>query len=494
MWYVLVAGAALLVGAAWAVSSPVGSSPDDDFHLTNAWCPPPLESSGCEVLSLPGGAVGVLVPRLVAEPQECYAFEPFVSAACQPDQRPDDLVVSDRVNEAYPGPYYRIMHLFVGPDVGRSVLVMRMVNVAVAVGLLAGLVLLGAPAQRRLLTYACLAGVVPLGLFVIASVNPTSWALAGITTAWFATHLLVTTSTHRGVLIASVLFSLGAALAIVSRGDAAAFVGLVTVAALLPHGRNALSRPARLTLPVIAGAIGLVVFASTSQSGVVTSGLGDRFSDRSSTSVLASNVVEMPAYLAGLFGYPYGGDIGGLGWLDTEMPAITVVAASAVAIGLLFAGLATMTPWKGTAYALLAGVMVGLPLLVLQLSLNVVGENVQPRYVLPLLPALIGTAVLGRIPTHSLSMRGGQTVVAFVLLVAAHAAALQANIRRYVTGAETGGINLNENIEWWWPGLPSPMITWIVGSLAFAVVAAALFFVEDRRPTEITQPGQGHGG
>ena len=54
--------------------------------------------------------------------------------------------------------------------------------------------------------------------------------------------------------------------------------------------------------------------------------------------------------------------------------------------------------------------------------------------------------------------------------------------------------NLNENIEWWWPGLPSPMITWIVGSLAFAVVAAALFFVEDRRPTEITQPGQGHGG
>ena len=29
-------------GVAWAVSSPIGASPDDDYHLGSIWCTPPL--------------------------------------------------------------------------------------------------------------------------------------------------------------------------------------------------------------------------------------------------------------------------------------------------------------------------------------------------------------------------------------------------------------------------------------------------------------------
>ena len=38
-----------LFGTAWAWSSAIGSSPDDDYHLASAWCPPPLDSSGCTI-------------------------------------------------------------------------------------------------------------------------------------------------------------------------------------------------------------------------------------------------------------------------------------------------------------------------------------------------------------------------------------------------------------------------------------------------------------
>lgn len=32
----------LLTGLGWAVSSPVESSPDEDFHLGSIWCPRPV--------------------------------------------------------------------------------------------------------------------------------------------------------------------------------------------------------------------------------------------------------------------------------------------------------------------------------------------------------------------------------------------------------------------------------------------------------------------
>ena len=41
--------AAAVAGLAWAISSPIGSSPDEDYHLASIWCPPPVESSGCRV-------------------------------------------------------------------------------------------------------------------------------------------------------------------------------------------------------------------------------------------------------------------------------------------------------------------------------------------------------------------------------------------------------------------------------------------------------------
>src|SRR5665647_789409 len=86
--------AAAVAGLAWAISSPIGSSPDEDYHLASIGCPPPVESSGCRVQTDAQGTTTVaLNARVVAAPA-CYAFHPDTSAACI-WAIPADMTVND---------------------------------------------------------------------------------------------------------------------------------------------------------------------------------------------------------------------------------------------------------------------------------------------------------------------------------------------------------------------------------------------------------------
>ena len=65
---------ALLAGGAWALASPLGASPDDDFHQASIWCPSPLNTSGCQLVVDSDGAIkGAYVPQPVAL-SVCYAL------------------------------------------------------------------------------------------------------------------------------------------------------------------------------------------------------------------------------------------------------------------------------------------------------------------------------------------------------------------------------------------------------------------------------------
>jgi hypothetical protein len=47
-------------------------------------------------------------------------------------------------------------------------------------------------------------------------------------------------------------------------------------------------------------------------------------------------------------------------------------------------------------------------------------------------------------------------------------------MRRFITGIDVMGWNLNEGIEWWWQGFISPMAVLIIGSLSFALLALVI--------------------
>jgi hypothetical protein len=110
-----------------------------------------------------------------------------------------------------------------------------------------------------------------------------------------------------------------------------------------------------------------------------------------------------------------------------------------------------------------------IPLYLLQLGGFQAGEQVQPRYLVPLMMVFLGTMLL---TSRGTPLLGDTRALWFVIvaLSVANAIALHTNIRRYTTGVRVQGFNLDSPREWWWPFFPeflSPNVVWVIGTLAF---------------------------
>jgi hypothetical protein len=183
--------------------------------------------------------------------------------------------------------------------------------------------------------------------------------------------------------------------------------------------------------------------------------------------LLASNLLNQPALWSGALGD------WALGWLDTSMPAIVPAATVACFVAVCFLGLARMTVRKAIAVTAVAGVLVALPLYVLQVGGDVVGDQVQPRYLLPLIVLFAGVLLLTT-PNRPIVLTRAQRVTVIVALSASQFVALHLNIRRYATGIDQSGPNLDAGVEWWWQGPIGPNAVWILGSIAYGLLVTIL--------------------
>nr|NLI51417.1 DUF2142 domain-containing protein [Propionibacterium sp.] len=461
---IAVAAAALVVGVAWSFASPPVSSPDEDYHLGSIWCPPPAEESGCRMGTVDGKPV-VWVPEVMAQ-RPCYVGRLGDSAACQDELSATELVPSIRFDQGdYPGQYYRIMHAFVGPDLDRSVLTMRVVNVVVAVLLVGAALVLAQPHAGRAATYALFAGLVPTGVFIVASVNPSSWAFVGLTTLWIALNSLAQASGTALRVANGALAVSGAVLASVARGDTGPFVAVIVLALGLLHVRR---RPDRgwLAVAAITLAVGAWSYLGSGQAGVaptVTDVEGRNFGE-----VLAHNLVEILQVPAGILGV---GPWGALGWLEIPMPTSVHVPTISLAGMLLFQGLRRLDRRKALALAVVAGALLALPFYMLMRNLEIAG--IQPRYVMSLLPLLFALCLLHPGAVAAYRFTRAQAVLAWVMVTTAHSVALLTTLRRYVTGLD-GSYLLGRGGEWWWSSGPSPLAWWLAGSAAYGLAALTL--------------------
>src|SRR5690606_8025778 len=115
----------------------------------------------------------------------CFAFHSQVSASCQASiEDPAKLRETKRGNfdGLYPPVFFAVTSVFVGPDAERSVLLMRLFNTLLYVGLVGAVALLSAPRMRRSVLVGAVVTSVPFGVFLIPSINPSSWALLSATT------------------------------------------------------------------------------------------------------------------------------------------------------------------------------------------------------------------------------------------------------------------------------------------------------------------------
>lgn len=469
---------ALLTLTAWVFASPVGAGPDDDFHLVSSWCAGPTAAETC----LPTDTERERLVPAALDDIECFAYDPTQSAACQGQDWSwsiDELVQSERGNfiGAYPPIYYAVTGVLTGADIQASAIAMRLLTVLLFVGLTVALWLLlprhlGAP-----LVWGWLVTTVPLGIFLLGTNNPSAWAMIGVGSSWLALLGWFEAQGRRKLALGA-LFVLSVLIAAGARGDAALYAGLgiVLVLVLTVARSRVIVRDA--VLPIVMGLVAFAFFLSSRQTQVGLSGFSGG-SNTSTSGILADPGAPEAALTGfGLFAYNllnvpflWTGTLGdwALGWLDTSMPALVSAAAVAVFVAVGFTGIGVMWRRKALVLAGLVIVLVALPVYVLQAGSDVVGEQVQPRYLLPLIVMLGGMLVLAR-PAQALTFTMAQRFAIVAALAGAHFVALHLNIRRYVTGIDAAGVNLDDGAEWWWAGPVGPNAVWLLGSLAYALL------------------------
>jgi hypothetical protein len=143
-----------------------------------------------------------------------------------------------------------------------------------------------------------------------------------------------------------------------------------------------------------------------------------------------------------------------------------------------------MTVRKTIVVAAVVGILLAIPLYVLQSGGDVVGDQVQPRYLLPLVVLLAGLLLLTT-PSRPIVLTLAQRVTIIVALSGSQFIALHLNLRRYVTGIDQSGPNLDAGVEWWWQGPIGPNAVWLLGSLAYTLLVAILV-TRIAQPTAVT--------
>ncbi|MFF1571806.1 DUF2142 domain-containing protein [Leifsonia sp. NPDC058292] len=475
---------ALIALITWAVATPVGSSPDDDYHLASAWCALGDRPGLCE--AVPGHPEERALPKGVAQVL-CNSEYPTQLVKCDvdPDQAPTALIPTERGNFAgtYPPVFYTVMGVFASSQYAVSAIVMRIVNAVLFVGLTSLLYLFLNPSRRRTLLWMWTIGVVPLGLSLLSSNNPSSWAIIAGGSLWLAALGWFESSGKRaiGLGILTVVFTIMGAGA---RADSAIYAILGLAVACILAVRRARVFWLKAILPAALVIVAALFYFGANQS-VGSSGLSgshEAVAGMTTAQYLWDYVLELPQLWAGSLGtWP-------IGWLDIPMPALVSVAAVGVFGAFAFAGLRSASWRKLIALAFALVMMFAVPAWVLFKGSATVGQEVQPRYVLPLLLMFAGIALIevGR----RISFTRVQIVVATVALGMAGAAALHVTIRRYVTGLQVTDINLNSGAQWWWGGPVSPMLVWLIGSAAFAAaVFFALWCARDSSADRTIEPG-----
>lgn len=449
----------------WAFASPVGSSPDEDYHLVSIWCATD-DATAC--VQVPGSGKAT-VPKALVD-AACFAYDSTISGACQRELdftgTPDTTTTRGNFFGGYPPIFYTALSQFVGPDIQVSVLLMRVFVSLLFTALATALFLLLPAARRPTLVWSWIVTTVPLGLFVLSSINPSAWAIAGVGFGWLALAGFLESSGRRKIGL-GVLFGLSVIMATGSRGDASLYMVLAIVATLILQAR----RTRRFALDAILPAAGILfcvlMFRVSRPTEALTQGI-EPGSPLAALGRVLPTMSEVPSIWMGAFGKGWG-----LGWLDTAMPAVVWMATLLCFLGAgIVAG--ARSDLRKT-LVLLGGFLVLLlmPTAVLVAAGQPVGANLQPRYLLPLIVLFAG--VLFWAPEgREIRFGRAQRVVVIVALGMAQAVSLFLQLARYVSGFDNLSPLLDSRIEWWWNSGISPMTVWVLGSLAYAGLVVIL--------------------
>jgi hypothetical protein len=472
IWVVVSVISIVFALGSWAVSSPIGSSPDDDYHLASIWCGQGEREDLCEKGSMPGE---VVVRDTLKTNSFCFASQPMESGFCETG---DESSATTRSNGGENPPiFYWVTSWFASNDLISSVIGIRVFNSVLLVGLSTLIIVLLPRYLRRVPVIGLVASAVPLNMFIIPSTNPSSWGITAILLSFAS--LLGFVHTHDKVrkTVFGVLSAVSMVMAAGSRPDSAFYVlitlGLIVVLTLSEKVLTIKNVSMALFVFLIAG----FFFLSSGNTSATLSGAPGGGLTQPTLGGTVRNLLNLPDLWVGAFG------TWGLGWLDTPLPSSVWAVTFGVFFSLVFSSIRYFDRLQALATSLVFAALILVPMAALHASGLLVGQFIQPRYLLPLLGLLLAVALYRKSEFGGIQLSRGQFWLIGFGLSVAHTIALHTNLRRYLTGLDENQVSLNFEIEWWWVVRPSdnsifwfsPNYVWVFGSIAFIVFLISLW-------------------
>ena len=443
-----------LILLGWAVGSPPGSSPDEDIHLTSAWCYSKYQGATCET-----------VPLRLVEIGKCYFKDPETISTCE-KSIPKYEVSPERIYND--NSYYNFLANFVSLEsIDKSTIQIRLVNSFLSAISILFLVLLTSRLIYLPIMISWLVVNIPLGFFILSSVNPSSWIYIFSFLFLPLTYRIFTEKNQIYLFITKFLILvLSCLLALNARPDTLLFATIFGTTLLPVFFSSKIKKPGiRIAIYLSTLFISTYLMLSIwSRSNLVNF----RESKISSWEIITS----LPSITTGVFGG------WGLGSLETTMPPVTYVGSFVIVLALLFYGLRFINLPEAVSIFLIGLFAFIVPFFVLLRSNLRVGEWYQPRYILPIFYVLIGLSLI--VIFRSFHEKSLLIIINFVFFLSSitFTFALHTFYRRYVAGLDNFNLFFEKTNSWWWefPIFPNPF-----GFFTFTVISYLVFWITLKR-------------
>ena len=448
--------AMFLLFATWAISSPVGSSNDETFHLASMWCSGQGDSD-CQV------------PKFIAA-APCFSEKPSWTPSCRWSS--DEKLVSTTrftpLNGEIRLVYYRFGGLIFNDHLESSVIRLRIINSFIAILMFGAAMFLGWGRLSRAFLIAFCATAVPLGLFLIPSVNPQSWLYIGSFSSWVLIWLALTEENKQRRIWVFIFSLFAVSLTVTSRADGPLILSVITISVSVLAWKEKKLLQRRL-IPAIIGGLILLIWKNSQIVGALKNSLVEKGSGFFSPYYTMHNLPRMIEFYFGDFATRIGDS-------DTGMPPLVVLGALFIFVVWLMWALRSVGRPRGFVAFGLLSILIFVPVLVLNNAAYQIGGLFLPRYMWPFLFGFV--FVLGsnnRDKLNRLSL--GEAALIVVAFVPCATAAQFVLVKRYTVSASSTSWDLNADKLWWWSSGPSPLSTVLIGGISATLMILGVIYL-----------------
>ncbi len=465
----LAAGALLLTLLSWAFASPLGSTSDEWFHLGSIWCANGVDGSDCLDFNEPApDSNGYYTGVAAIEDGSCFLDNAAENVRCETAA----AVPYPSNFDLYPSSFYKIMNFFVTSHPTLSVLAMRLVNGLIAVALFVGVLMLSNYRERMAWLTGYIFTLLPMTIYLTASIHPSGWAITGTGTSWLFLHAAI--STHREQKKkrnwSIALWLISSLIVFASRYDAFMFV-LFSNFIVIVVAFKIIERFRSIYLAA-AAVLGLVALYLTSRINKLVSWIFDFPLEQpqgwNKTSTWFTHyLIETPWVIIQSLGIE---DLGHrIGYNQSvRLPGVVWIFGIALLSSVLLISTIRCSV-EQVVFLIVSYLLLAFVVLSFNGRLDRDLFKLSGRYVLPIFSFIVGYSIyLSKSPFQLIEIRRLRTILISMLSVI-HALSLYAVTETNVDGQSLAllPIHLDSN-GWWWTGFPiGPNFLVIIGTVSF---------------------------